>query len=126
MAENGRTRLQATCHPERPHSAFGLCRPCYLRDFRNKFEENLRSRYNMTSATKYNMWLIQHGWCAICFDPIEWKPANIDHDHSCCAGRISCGVCIRGLLCQSCNHMTGFAKDDQTILTDAALYLESL
>ena len=51
------------------------------------------------------------GWC-------------IDHDHSCCDGKKACGKCVRGLLCQKCNTIIGFANDDLQILKAAISYLE--
>ena len=31
----------------------------------------------------------------------------VDHDHSCCPGTRSCGLCIRSLLCYNCNRFMG-------------------
>lgn len=36
----------------------------------------------------------------------------IDHDHSCCPGKSSCGKCVRGILCTSCNTAEGYLGSD--------------
>lgn len=57
----------------------------------------------------------QGGGCAICGEaawrhPIGPVPLLIDHDHVCCAGRRSCGHCVRGLLCSGCNGSLGLLE----------------
>jgi hypothetical protein len=32
---------------------------------------------------------------------------HVDHDHACCPGKTSCGECVRGIVCNSCNTAIG-------------------
>lgn len=48
---------------------------------------------------------------------------SIDHDHSCCSGRESCGACVRGALCSRCNRVLGSVGDDVALLKAMVLYL---
>lgn len=71
----------------------------------------------------------QDNRCAICHTPVEQaskdgRRLSIDHDHSCCPGHRSCGNCIRGLLCTSCNAGLGHFKDNPAILLSALRYLQ--
>lgn len=64
--------------------------------------------------------------CAICHKsdnlfPIWW---TVDHDHECCNGMKSCGKCIRGILCSSCNRGLGQFKDSEIILINAIHYIK--
>lgn len=68
----------------------------------------------------------QGGGCAICrsTDPGFGRTSFvIDHDHGCCPGEITCGACLRGLLCFRCNLLLGNADDDLDRLTSAMSYL---
>lgn len=50
----------------------------------------------------------------------------LDHDHACCPrSGFSCGECIRGLLCGSCNRALGLLNDDPERIRAAAAYLEA-
>lgn len=58
-------------------------------------------RYRMTVEDLQRMEAEQGGECAICWAP---PPLDVDHDHACCPGDgQTCGHCVRGLLCRSCN-----------------------
>ena len=50
---------------------------------------------------------------------------DVDHDHACCPGESSCGSCVRGLLCHTCNIALGMVRDDASRLRRLADYLES-
>jgi|JI10StandDraft_1071094.scaffolds.fasta_scaffold22167_6 hypothetical protein len=68
----------------------------------------------------------QGGRCACCGTVDAGGPSgvfHIDHDHSCCPGKRSCGKCLRGLLCNRCNWLLGHAKDDVATLRAAIDYL---
>jgi Recombination endonuclease VII len=60
--------------------------------------------------------------CKICYGAMD--RFAIDHDHSCCPGKITCGNCVRGVICQNCNVGLGSFKDDINALKNAIKYLE--
>ncbi len=60
----------------------------------------------------------QGGYCFTCGKYTGNRGAgkrklSVDHDHSCCPGPISCGKCIRGLVCAPCNTLIGQVGDSQ-------------
>ena len=70
----------------------------------------------------------QDGNCAICQRPETDAPGGrlaVDHDHAHCPGKIGCPVCVRGLLCVSCNNLLRAARDDQQVLRAAIEYIAS-
>lgn len=81
------------------------------------------SRYGLTADKFFAMLKAQGGECAICrHKPSrrgrreEWTQLVIDHCHK--TGK------VRALLCQRCNCLLGFAKDDINCLVSAIAYLE--
>ena len=73
----------------------------------------------------YNAILVaQGGGCSICGTPPGERNLHIDHDHSCCPKDHACMHCLRGLLCNDCNLMLGFAKDNPSRLRGGIQYLE--
>lgn len=70
-------------------------------------------KYGLSIARYNAIWRAQGFSCGLCGDSdepcdggiphFEPRPWQIDHDHDCCAGRGSCGRCVRGILCRRCN-----------------------
>lgn len=81
------------------------------------------SRYRVTERKFAEMLAAQGGVCAMCAGLLA--PPHVDHDHSCCAGKRSCGKCVRGLLCGPCNRALGLLRDNPETMERAAVYLRS-
>lgn len=68
----------------------------------------LKYMFNITPEQYDVMYADQEGHCGICGKASLGRRLAVDHDRRCCSGRRSCGDCVRGLLCGSCNPKTGF------------------
>ncbi|WP_409375139.1 endonuclease domain-containing protein [Streptomyces justiciae] len=111
MVERGFVECLA-CGESKPLPEFSLpsasgvprpyCKPCNA--------ERVRlGKYRVTKEFVRRLSAFQQHCCAVCQSPYAGGRApDIDHDHSCCPGRRSCGDCVRGLVCNDCN-MHGLA-----------------
>lgn len=72
----------------------------------------LQKVYGITQHDYDRMLRIQNDCCAICTKRLK---LFIDHDHS--------SNVIRGLLCNKCNSLIGYADEDVRILQNAILYI---
>lgn len=79
--------------------------------------------YNLTPEAYDQLLEDQGGGCALCGIEPTTRRLAVDHDHACCPGRASCGECIRGLLCTTCNTGIGKLGDTAEALQRAANYL---
>ena len=104
------------------------CKECTSRDKAARTADQNRqvalwTRYRLTVEAYEKMLADQGGRCAICEKVEEYRHWSIDHDHSCCPGRRSCGSCVRALLCSPCNMGLGQFQDNPDTLQRAADYL---
>ena len=76
----------------------------------------IHKKYKLTQQMYMDLLEQQDGVCAICKLPPNRNWLAVDHDHSCCPGMKTCGDCIRGLLCGSCNSFLGRVSDDASSL----------
>lgn len=81
--------------------------------------------YNITEEQYQAILEAQGGHCAICPRRPGRKRLSVDHDHSCCPGPKSCGKCVRGLLCSTCNKYLGHIRDDPDAMVRGWQYLLS-
>lgn len=105
------------------------CSECHKASRRSVSPEERRSewrrkRYGLTGEAFDALLASQGGVCAICLTPDPgvngWA---VDHDHSCCAGNMTCSRCVRGVLCAPCNRALGVFQDDVARLARAIDYL---
>ena len=81
-------------------------------------------RYSLTQEEFDLLLTTQGDACAMCHTPFRaGQPIFIDHDHACCPGeKSSCGKCVRGLLCLTCNTALGHIERKYDL---ARAYLDS-
>lgn len=133
-----------------PHYAKGMCRLCWTRNDRNGSPElknkgkkdfkylkqnitakdlrryHLKSHYQLTPEQFEEM---SANGCHICGKQrLVHKQLHVDHDHDHCNSYKSCGLCVRGILCDSCNiavgkYDTGLLRDDYPRRNDIIIYV---
>lgn len=103
------------------HGKRMYCKDCFNCGDASK-DASLRSAYNI-NLLQYRA-MASHGCCICGLMRSNDRQLAVDHDHACCAGKRSCGKCVRGLLCLSCNTTLGINNDDPARLRAAADYLE--
>lgn len=91
-----------------------MCKPCYMA----KLEEIARKDINkvnhitgMSDEQLIELKESQGNKCAKCKIPFGPNVTYVlDHDHSCCPpGAKRCGLCHRGIVCNSCNlYLAGY------------------
>lgn len=134
----------STCRLTKPVGSFhsnkhnsdglaGQCKDCRRASSREYYENNrellharnLKYRFGVDIETYRKQLDRQGGVCAICAEPCSsGKRLAVDHDHSCCPGKKTCGECVRGLLCANCNVGIGYFNDNPDLLAKAINYLE--
>lgn len=83
--------------------------------------------YGITAEEWRKLYEFQGSLCAVC-GPVTGnrgasKALSTDHDHKCCAGPTSCGECVRGLLCSTCNVILGRWRDSPEVALSLLSYL---
>lgn len=111
------TRTFIKCADVRAREYQALHKKKYL-DQQNK--ARIKRLFGLSDMQYREILNTQNGGCAICGGQnSNGRRLAVDHDHSCCPTERSCGQCIRGLLCENCNHGLGKFKDDAEILASA-------
>ena len=85
--------------------------------------KGLKYHYKMTVDEYEQRIVAQGGRCAACSERFSRRPV-VDHNHKCCSGTVTCGKCVRDLLCYRCNNAIGMALDDIERLYALITYLK--
>lgn len=126
------TKVCKTCGIEKPLDNFkkGVgyvqgriphCKPCFNASIRDRGvarRYHLKRKYGITPEQYDTM---TANGCNVCG---SFENLHVDHDHACCPeGTKTCGQCVRGVLCQSCNHAEGLLKSDPDRAMALAFYM---
>lgn len=85
-------------------------------------------RYGLTVERYDEILARQSGGCGICGEACpSGRRLAVDHDHECCPRHAlrTCGQCVRGLLCMTCNSALGVFRDSPRLLAAAIGYLNA-
>lgn len=108
------------------------CRKCESKATKKKatfsyedWNKSKTKKHHVPTSRWTRLFLKQGEKCAICWtkEP-KGKGWCIDHDHNCCHGTQSCGVCVRGILCGKCNTGISMLLEDPNTIRRAADYVE--
>lgn len=113
---------------ESVHYAKSYCRNHYTRLYRHGTTNLLNTRKKKTYDVAYQRAVhlrntfkltvekyeeMAKDGCHICGkEALPYKYLHVDHDHNCCPGKRSCGLCVRGILCDACNGAVGQYEND--------------
>jgi len=88
---------------------------------------HVEKTYSISEEQYQAIYEAQGGVCYLCRRArgTGRKRLSVDHDHACCPGSVSCGKCVRGLLCKTCNRDgRGQARDEIAYFERAIEYLK--
>ena len=121
------------CNNEVSQAGVKRCRSCWTKfniskrktDAQYTRRAKIKLKYKLTLDDYDNMLKAQDYKCAICnIHYSEFKQALcIDHNRTCCPTDITCGNCIRGLLCSQCNIGIGGLRDNEQYILSALDYV---
>lgn len=110
-----------------PHSAFrgrNYCNHCIhlLTMYSYLITPGLQlPRYHMNEVQYIKLHVAQGFSCLLCEAKTQ---LFIDHDHGCCPKKsMSCGKCVRGLLCGTCNIIVGYVENRRDVVERVPQYL---
>src|ERR1700742_2557531 len=85
-------------------------------------------KYNISVEQFEQFWIECGGKCLICKTPFDEQNRKnclcVDHDNACCPEQChSCGKCVRGFVCYSCNVGLAMFHDSAELMTVASEYI---
>lgn len=100
------------------HAAYYQANKANWPTYDGSFPAKLRRRCvkKRITVSNYMTMLFNQSGCCPCGKELE--TSHIDHDHKCCPGRISCGKCVRGLLCSRCNLLLGMVESEPHLIPE--------